>query len=162
RGDRRTHDDRPRGALEPAPDPLGRRRGRDPEAGGLAVAQKREVRMTLTDASAEPLVGPARVALNHSSSSIHDPEHAKRLGFRGPAVGGNLHLDIFAPLLVEAYGRKWFEKGALSLYFLNIVVSGEPVQAVVERPASPGVQTRVHARRADEPGFIVCEGTASL
>jgi len=36
------------------------------------------------------------------------------------------------------------------------------VQAVVERPASPGAQTRVHARRADDPNFRVCEGTASI
>lgn len=108
------------------------------------------------------LVGEARIALNHSDSSIHDPDMAKKLGFRGSAVGGNLHLDIFAPLLVKTYGQEWFERGALSLYFLNIVVSGEAVQAVVESPPAPGAQTRVHARRADDHGFRVCEGTASL
>src|SRR5690242_13101974 len=108
------------------------------------------------------LIGPERVALNHSGASIHDPEQAKKLGFRGSAVGGNLHLDIFAPLLVKTYGQEWFEKGALSLYFLNIVVSGEPVQAIVEKPPSPGAQTRIYARRADDHGFRVCEGTASL
>lgn len=108
------------------------------------------------------LIGPARTALNHSDASIHDPEHAKKLGFRGAAVGGNLHLDIFAPLLVETYGKEWFETGALSLYFLNIVISGEPVQAVVERPPSKGAQTKIYARRADDHDFKVCEGTASL
>lgn len=118
--------------------------------------------MSLTNASAEPLVGPARIALNHSSSSIHDAAHAERLGFRGSAVGGNLHLDLFAPLLVQTYGQEWFERGALSLYFLNIVVSGEPVQAVVEPPPATGAQTRIHARRADDYGFTVCAGTASL
>src|SRR6185437_13151177 len=118
--------------------------------------------MSIVDTSAEALVGPERIALNHSNSSIHDPEHAKRLGFRGSAVGGNLHLDLFAPLLVETYGREWFERGALSLYFLNIVVSGEPVQAVVEPQPAPGAQTRSFARRADDPGFIVCAGAASL
>jgi hypothetical protein len=113
-------------------------------------------------AAAEPLVGPVRTALNHSDASIHDPEQARRLGFRGSAVGGNLHLDIFAPLLVRLYGPAWFERGALSLYFLNIVVSGETVQAVVEPPPAPMAQARIYARRADEPGFRVCEGTASL
>lgn len=116
----------------------------------------------LDDDVGEALVGPARIALNHSGASIHDPEHAKKLGFRGSAVGGNLHLDLFAPLLVKTYGQEWFERGALSLYFLNIVVSGEPVQAVVERPGSPKAQTRVFARRADDHGFCVCEGTGSL
>lgn len=118
--------------------------------------------MSLEEIAADALVGPERIAINQSATSIHDPEQARRLGFRGSAVGGNVHLDMFAPLLVETYGPAWFERGALSLYFLNIVVSGEPVQAVVERPASPGAQTRIHARRADEHGFIVCEGTASL
>jgi hypothetical protein len=118
--------------------------------------------MALAETLNEPLVGPARTALNHSASSIHDPEHAKKLGFRGSAVGGNLHLDIFAPLLVRTYGQEWFERGALSLYFLNIVVSGEPVQAVVEASPGPGAQTRIYARRADDHSFRVCEGTASL
>jgi hypothetical protein len=108
------------------------------------------------------LIGPPRVAINPSTSSIHDPERAKALGFRGAAVGGNLHLDIFAPLLVRTYGREWFERGALSLYFQNIVVSGEPVQAVVEPPPTPGAQTRIHARSPDEPALRICEGTASL
>jgi len=117
--------------------------------------------MSLIDTPAE-LIGPARTALNHSKSSIHDGDEARRLGFRGSAVGGNLHLDLFAPLLVQTYGEAWFERGALSLYFLNIVVSGEQVQAVVERPAEAGAQTRIHARRVDAPDIRVCEGTASL
>src|SRR5436190_23794589 len=116
----------------------------------------------MTPDTQQAVVGPARIALNHSQASIHDPAQAKKLGFRGSAVGGNLHLDIFAPLLVETYGQAWFERGALSVYFLNIVVSGEPVQAVVERPAAAGAQARVLARRADAPEIRVCEGTASL
>jgi len=128
----------------------------------LCNGQNREEAMGLASQEAGALVGPARIALNQSDSSIHDAENAKKLGFRGSAVGGNVHLDLFAPLLVETYGKAWFERGALSLYFLNIVVSGESVQAVVERPASPGAQTRIFARRADDHGFMVCEGTASL
>ncbi len=108
------------------------------------------------------LIGEPRIARNQSDTSIHDPAMAKKLGFRGSAVGGNLHLDIFAPLLVQTYGREWFERGALSLYFQNIVVSGEAVQAIVETPPSPGAQTRIHARRADDHNFLVCEGTGSL
>jgi len=109
-----------------------------------------------------PLVGQVRTALNQSDSSIHDPKAARRLGFRGAAVGANNHLDLFAPLLVEVYGPEWFEHGALSLYFLNVVVSGETVQAVVERPSPRGAQTRIFARRADDPEILVCQGTASL
>jgi hypothetical protein len=118
--------------------------------------------MTLATQEAEALVGPPRTALNVSDASIHDPENAKKLGFRGAAVGGNVHLDLFAPVLVEAYGKAWFERGALSVYFQNVIVSGEQVQAVVERPNPPGAQTRIFACKADDPSLTVCEGTASL
>jgi hypothetical protein len=118
--------------------------------------------MTLATDDADLLIGPARTLRNMSDSSIHDPENAKKLGFRGAAVGANAHLDLFAPPLVEVYGKEWFERGALSLYFLNVVVSGEQAQAVVERPATPGAQTNILERRADDQGIIVSSGTASL
>ena len=108
------------------------------------------------------IVGEARTALNQSDSSIHDPAEAKKLGFRGAAVGGNNHLDLFAPLLVKAYGQEWFERGSMSVYFQNVIVSGEQVQAVVEKPRTPGAQTMIFARRADDHAFTVCSGTASL
>ena len=56
------------------------------------------------DTEADLIVGAERTALNLSDSSIHDPAEAKKLGFRGAAVGGNVHLDLFAPVLVDAYG----------------------------------------------------------
>jgi hypothetical protein len=118
--------------------------------------------MTLATHETEAIVGTPRTALNLSDSSIHDPENAKKLGFRGAAVGGNVHLDLFAPLLVETYGDAWFERGALSVYFQNVIISGEQVQAVVERPDRPGAQTRILARKADDPALVVCAGTASL
>jgi len=108
------------------------------------------------------LIGPARIALNAALSSIHDEAAARQLGFRGSAVAGSVHLDVFAPLLVETYGPAWCERGALSLYFENVVVSGEAVQALIEPPPRPGAQVRVRARRADDHDFLVCAGTASL
>jgi acyl dehydratase len=127
-----------------------------------SIKQPREGTMSDAATLVAPLVGQVRIALNQSDSSIHDPEAARKLGFRGAAVGGNNHLDLFAPLLVEAYGPEWFERGALSLYFLNVAVSGETVQAVVERSSPRGAQTRIFARRADDPAVLVCQGTASL
>jgi acyl dehydratase len=108
------------------------------------------------------IIGKPVIARNESSESIHDPARAKALGFRGSAVAGIFHLDCFAPLLLEAYGEDWWRRGGISLYFQNIVISGEPVQAVVETPAAAGAMTRVFARRADEPSIIVAEGTAAL
>jgi hypothetical protein len=122
----------------------------------------RENAMTLATEDVDLLIGPPRTLRNLSDSSIHDPEAAKKLGFRGAAVGANVHLDLFAPPLVEVYGQEWFERGALSLYFLNVVVSGEQARAVVERPATPGAQTNILERRADDPGIIVSAGTTSL
>jgi hypothetical protein len=114
------------------------------------------------EARVAQIVGKTVIAKNESNESIHDPARAKALGFRGSAVAGIFHLDCFAPVLLEAYGEDWWRHGGLSLYFQNIVISGEPVQAVMETPASAGAMTRVFARRADDPSIIVAEGTASL
>jgi hypothetical protein len=108
------------------------------------------------------LIGRPVIARNESDSSIHDPARAKALGFRGSAVAGTFHLDCFAPLMLEVYGEDWWRRGGISLYFQNIVVSGEPVEAVVRRPSAPGAMTQVHARRADDPSITVASGTASL
>ena len=68
--------------------------------------------------------------------SIHDDATAAKLGFRGDTVAGSIHMDQYAALLVELYGQRWFERGALSLYFLNATVDGEAVTATAE--AHPG------------------------
>lgn len=108
------------------------------------------------------IVGLERTALNVSDVSIHDDAEARRMGFRGAAVAASVHLDIFGPPLVEAYGQAFYERGAISYYSLNVVVSGEQIQAVVERPITPGAQVRAYARRADDHDFIVCQGTGSI
>lgn len=108
------------------------------------------------------LMGDPVIARNESDISIHDPERARALGFRGSAVAGIFHLDCFAPLLLDAYGPDWWRRGGLSLYFQNIVISGEPVRAYLERPRQPGAMTGIQARRADDPSIIVATGTASL
>ena len=108
------------------------------------------------------LVGPPRTAINRGAISIHNPETARRLGFRGAVVGGSSHLNVFAPPLLHVFGNEWFERGTLSIYFLNTVVSEEQIQAVVERPTGGAKQVKVHARRVDDPSIIVGAGTASL
>lgn len=108
------------------------------------------------------VVGPPQILKNQAQSSIHDPVEAQKLGFRGPAVGANVHLDLFVPPLTEVYGNCWLEKGALSLYFLNVVVSGEQARGVVERPSHDGAQVNIREERADDPSIVVSSGTASL
>jgi acyl dehydratase len=110
----------------------------------------------------QEVLGTPRVALNLSTSSIHDADRARRLGFRGSAVAGTTHLDCFVPPLLDVYGQGWFEEGCLSLYFDNVVVSGETVQAVVRRPGAGEDQSAVWARFVDRPDMSVAHGTAGL
>ena len=77
-------------------------------------------------------------------------------------MGGSVHFDVFAPLLVRIFGDAWFERGTLSLYFLNAVVHGEPVQAVAKYPVGAAKQIQVSVRRADDPAITAGAGTASL
>lgn len=123
-----------------------------------------------SEPGAEPPAGhaqivsrPFRAARNWSAAagagSIHDDATAARLGFRGGTVAGSVHLDQCAALLVQEYGKCWFERGSLSLYFRNATTDGERVQVLCEVPHGD-CQVRVWVRRED--GLEVAEGTASL
>ena len=112
----------------------------------------------------EVIDGPVRHGHNlsaHAAGSIHDDATAQSIGFRGGTVAGDVHLDQFAPLLVEAFGPTWFETGSLSLLFRNATLDGEPVIAHVERP-DPGPDAHVRAWMTTPDGTIVSEGTASI
>lgn len=106
---------------------------------------------------------PFQAARNWSADagegSIHDDATATRLGFRGGTVAGSVHMDQCAALLVEEYGKRWFEQGALSLYFRNATTDGERVQALCEIPHGDR-QVRVWVRREDD--LEVASGTASV
>jgi hypothetical protein len=140
------------------------------------------------EVGAEPndwIVGPIRLGVNLSADAaegIHNEEVATAIGFRGGTVAGDIHLDQFAPVLVEAFGESWFESGSLSLYFKHATLDGEPVIARVQRPPmTPRRTTRSDgtARSGDEvgpaalltgwlaemrtpEGIVVAEGTASV
>jgi hypothetical protein len=92
--------------------------------------------------------------------SIHDDATAAKLGFRGGTVAGNIHMDQFAPVLVDAFGREWFERGALSLYFMNATIDGESVRVVTDTADARHKQINVAMFRED--GLQVSAGTASL
>lgn len=96
-------------------------------------------------------------AANREGGGIHEDEVATRLGFRGGTVAGSIHLDLFPPVLVEAFGPAWFETGSLSIDFKNATVSREPVRACVE---GDGTQVRAWIERDD--GLLVGEGTAAV
>jgi hypothetical protein len=117
--------------------------------------------MTANDTITGPVRSPRNLAAN-VAGSIHDDATATSLGFRGGTVAGSIHMDQFPPLLLAAFGDRWFETGSLSLYFRHATTDGEPVQAFLERPepGEPDVQVRAWAITGEDA--LVAEGTASV
>lgn len=108
--------------------------------------------------------GPLRSSVNNAQDqkgSIHDDATATKLGFRGGTVAGSIHMELFPPLLLEAFGPQWFERGTLSLYFRNATTNREPVRASLKQPSAKG-DTQVEAWVDREDGMRVAEGTASV
>jgi len=98
-----------------------------------------------------------RNAAAEAKGSIHDDATASKLGFKGGTVAGSIHMDQFVPGLVELYGQRWFESGAMSLYFTQATVDREAVRAAIE----PG-EGRARLTMHNEAGAQICEGTATL
>lgn len=110
------------------------------------------------------ITGPVRTPRNLAANvtgSIHDDATATALGFRGGTVAGSIHMDQFPPLLLDAFGPRWFETGSLSLYFRTATTDGEPVRALVERPPPDGSDVQVRAWATTPDGALVAEGTAA-
>jgi len=110
------------------------------------------------------IAGPIRQSVNasrDSTGSIHDDATATKLGFRGGTVAGSIHLNLFPPLLLKAFGPRWFERGTLSMYFLNATTDREPVRAFLKEPADGAADTQVDAWIEREDGMRVGEGSAS-
>jgi hypothetical protein len=114
-----------------------------------------------TDVIAGPVRRPRNLAAE-VAGSIHDDATASALGFRGGTVAGSVHMDQFAPLLIEAFGPRWFETGSLSLYFRNATTDNEPVQAFVGRPPAGATDVQVRAWATTGNDVIVGEGTAGI
>lgn len=110
------------------------------------------------------LIGPYRRPRNLESNapeSIHNDAIARKLGFRGGTIAGSFHMEQFPPLLLRAFGERWFERGGLSTYFRNATMDGEPVRAMAQiAPAAGDAQINVWMERDD--GTQVLEGTASV
>src|SRR3954469_5405332 len=86
-------------------------------------------------ADAPEWIGEFRAPRNGSAEakgSIHDDATASKLGFKGGTVAGSIHMDQFVPGLVALHGERWFETGALSLYFTQATVDSEAVRASIE------------------------------
>ena len=112
------------------------------------------------------LIGPVCEPVNPSQGapgSIHTDSVATGLGFRGGTIAGSLHMDQFVPVLLQAFGDRWLERGTLSMYFRNATTDGEPVRAIVSQPPDGATDAQVTARMERDPDdMLVMEGTASV
>lgn len=100
----------------------------------------------------------SRNAANHEGGGLHLDENAARLGFApGGAVAGSIHLDLFSPVVLDLFGKEWFETGSVSIRYRQPTVDRERVRVVIE---GDGAQRRAWIERAD--GMLVGEGTVAV
>jgi hypothetical protein len=110
-------------------------------------------------------VGPLRLSENNARNvkgSIHDDATATKLGFRGGTVAGSIHLELFPPILLKAFGPRWFERGTISMYFLNATTDREAVRAFVKEPPYDASDAQVDIWIERDDCMRVAEGTASV
>jgi acyl dehydratase len=70
-------------------------------------------------------------------------------------------MEQFPPLLLRAFGERWFETGSLSTYFRNATIDREPARAFAEIPTD-GSDEQVRVWMEKDDGTPVLEGTASV
>lgn len=71
-------------------------------------------------------------------------------------VQGSIHMDQFVPLILQAYGARWFEGGNLSLQFKKASAENEAVRAEL----IPGAE-RARLSLSTQALDLICEGTAA-
>ena len=93
----------------------------------------------------------------NAKGSIHDDNTAQDLGFRGGTVAGDIHLEQFGGICLEAFGKQWFENGFVSMYFQQATTDSEPVDAYIEgegNTRTAGIMT--------PNGAVVAEGNVGI
>jgi hypothetical protein len=95
-------------------------------------------------------------------TSIHDDSVAKKVGMRGGTIPGTIHLSLFAPLMLELFGQRWFEKGCLSMYYTFATTDKEKVRAVVKMPPEGEDDVQLEARVEMPSGQVVATGTVAV
>lgn len=111
------------------------------------------------------LYGEWRKAINAAANivgSIHDDSVAKKVGMRGGVVAGTVHQDLFPPVLVKAFGQRWFEQGTVSLFFTYALLHGEEVRVVVQAPPKGARDIQLETRLEMRDEHLVARGTVSL
>lgn len=99
---------------------------------------------------------------NEIPGSIHDDATAQRLGFRGGTIAGSIHFEMLVPLLLKAFGQRWFERGTLSIDFKFATVDREDVRGVIDAPPEGAADAQVALMMERSTGEVVGTGTASV
>ncbi|MEJ2130741.1 MAG: hypothetical protein P8Y95_03755, partial [Gammaproteobacteria bacterium] len=113
------------------------------------------------------VAGPMRWPRNlqqDEKGSVYEDATARKMGLRGGTVGGQLHMEQFPPLLTHLFGKDWWRRGNLSLYFRYASTDREGVQCFAvapQRDDERGV-TRAEVWIDHEDGNRVAEGTAAV
>ncbi len=108
-----------------------------------------------------PLRPPRQMLAEQSygdHASVHDESVASDLGLSGAPIEGPTHFSQFDPLLVQAFGPRWFERGCISAHFQNMCVEGDEVRAAALTDGGGRARATIDAEKAD--GTPVLTGTA--
>ncbi len=109
--------------------------------------------------------GEWRKAINAAASiagSIHDEAVGKKVGMRGGVVAGIMHYDLYPRVMVELFGRRWFERGTVSLFFTYALLHGEELRVVVQAPPKGAGDVQVETQLESRDGHVVAKGTVSV
>ncbi|HZU75085.1 MAG TPA: hypothetical protein VE990_20175 [Acidimicrobiales bacterium] len=94
---------------------------------------------------------------------IHDDDEARRQGFPGALVPGNVHVVLAGAVLTERFGSAWHERGVLSHRWRKPVYDGERVRVELdERPPGPGDESSVDFRLVKQDGTVCTSGYAGV
>lgn len=96
-----------------------------------------------------------------AENSIHNDEVARGIGMRGGTIPGTVHLNHFVPLIMQRWGRRWFEQGTISMFYTFATTDREEVRAVMAEPPA-GNDVRVDAWVETPEGKIVAKGSLSV
>ena len=105
---------------------------------------------------------PAQNLAANMTNTIHTDELGKKAGMRGGVVVGTHHLDLFPPLLFEAFGPEWAKHGTISMFYTYAMLAGEERRAVIEAPPKDATDAQVKVWVETPDGKTICTGTASI
>lgn len=94
-------------------------------------------------------------------NSIHNDSVATKIGMRGGTIPGTVHLNHFVPLIQKIWGKAWYERGTISMYYTFATTDREEVRAVMDQPNS-GDSAKVDAYVETPEEKIVCKGSLSV